>query len=566
MAAGGSGGNAGAIRAGKAFVELAMKDTGLQLGLKRAAALVANFGAAFVKVGAVGAGGLAAAAGGLALLGKSAGDRAVDFDRLSKRVGVPIDQLSAFAYAAGKTGEEIGNLEGHFENFAERVYQASQGTGEAAETFKKLGLNARDLIKMNPAEQMIAVADAMSKITNNTERRGILSALGSDQFQGLNDLFSMGSDGIRKLMSEAKDIGAVLDPAETKDAAAAMGELNRAWTAGKNAAMSLGSAILPTAANAKKFADFSIFAIGQAKEWVSTSAELVKSMLAVDSSVGGIVGHFATLGEGISSALSKGDAKTAFQLFLGEIELLFRTFTANLAALWKEWAGPFIDTFKDAKTVIKGEIADLEAFAKKQLLGTETGNAIGRFAAAATNRFGQGLENLKLPGAESVKEFAAHGRGGFEQAAALGPDAVKKMFELERVAERNKIIAERAAQMEVDRLTREKMLAEQQAKLDAIRAKQAENLKKAFEASNDFELGTSDDFKKASTAMADFSKMARGGFGISNFRSFFGTGGNSIEQRQLKEQEEIKKATVAQTELLAQIRKAIENGAGAQFQ
>lgn len=551
MAVGGSGGNAGAIRAGKAFVELAMKDTGLQLGLKRAAALVASFGAAFVKVGAVGAGGLAAAAGGLALLGKSAGDRAVDFDRLSKRVGVPIDKLSAFAYAAETTGQEIGDLEGHFENFAERVFQASQGTGEAAETFKKLGINARDLIKMDPAEQLIAVADAMAKITNNTERRGILSALGSDQFQGLNDLLSKGSSGIRGLMAEAKKVGAVLDPAETKDTAAAMGELGRAWIAGKNAALSLGAAILPTADNARRFTAMTIEAIDNGRKWVAVLADQAKSFIKTELAASGLFDRFSKVNDAMVSAIDKGNVGVAFEILLAEMELEFVKFAGNLANAWRNFVGPFIDDFKNGIAQIKLSLVDVKSFAERQLLGTGFGRFVGKMAAG--NQYVLG----SIIGSESMKTSAEQAFAGYN-AAGQDPEAKLNALADANRAERDRIIDERRAAQEADRKERYRIIADLESKIDALNKAQ------------DKRLGDAGAPKSGMEEMADRAKqldldnrsiLARGNFGINNFKGFFATGG-SVEKQQLKEQQLTNKNL--QT-LHNDIREMIDHGRGPQF-
>src|SRR5690606_9751907 len=112
--------------------------------------------------------------------------------------GIGAEKLSEFAYAAQTTGVSLEDLEGHFENLAERVFQGAQGTGEAVETFKRLGIDAAKLAKLDQADQLIAISEAMRGVTNETERLGLLSSLGGDQFQKLNDLMRQGPDAIRR--------------------------------------------------------------------------------------------------------------------------------------------------------------------------------------------------------------------------------------------------------------------------------------------------------------------------------------------------------------------------------
>lgn len=558
---GGGGGSAGGIRGGRAFVELGTKDLGLKSGLAAASGLIRSFGTLAKTAFVGGAAGTAAMVAGLAAVGKSAMDRAVEFERLSKRIGVPVDQLSAFAYAAGTTGQEIGDLEGHFENFAERVHQAAMGTGEAATTFQRLGINARELVKLNPAEQMMKVADAMSGLSNDTTRRGILSSLGSDQFQGLNDLFKGGSEGIRKLMAEAKSVGAVLDPKQTADQATASKELARAWTAGKNAVLSLGSAILPSAANAKKFADAVVYGLDQAKAWIATGAEMVRSF--TEQTVAGnvFVQHFGEVGSAIGKALEKGDPALAFELAFGEIELLFRTFTTNLAVLWKDFAGPFVDTWKDAVAVVKGEIADLVSFAAKILLATDTGIGVGKASSGLTFRFGAGLERIGLAGlGKSVQEFGLQGMGGYEQAEKLGPDAVRKLIEQQRVGERQRIIDERAKQMEADRIARDAAIAEQAAKLDAIRNRQRKNLDQAATPLETLPMPRVAEAQKRITEFVA-AGGSRGMFGSDLARQAFGGSGRSLPEKQLKVAEKQLQVEVEQNKNLEAL-KSLLNKSG----
>lgn len=240
---GGGGGGGSGVRdvvAGGASYVLKLKD-GLTGQLEKIQKRVQAFGSFMGRVGrgVAGAGGAGVAAGG-ALLGpigallKGAGERAVSLDKLATKLGVSVEKMSAFAHAAELAGVDLEGLTGDFENFAERVSQAANGTGEAAETFKKLGLDARALRLLDPIDQMKMLADAMQKVGNETDRLGMLSSLGGDQFQWLNEFLKGGSAGIDAAMEKAPKI-------TTEDAKNAR-EFARAWTEGLR---SLQAAVLP---------------------------------------------------------------------------------------------------------------------------------------------------------------------------------------------------------------------------------------------------------------------------------------------------------------------------------
>lgn len=548
MANSGSSGGAsggGAIRAGRAFVELFAKDVGLKAGLDRAKSLVLGIGSALKTASIVGLGATTAIGAGLAALGKSAGDRATEFQRLSDRIGVPVDQLSAFAYAAEQTGQTVQDLEGHFENFAERVFQASQGTGEAAETFKKLGIDAREFIKLNPVDQLNQLADAMNGITNDTQRRGLLSALGSDQFQGLNELFKKGSAGIRELMAAAREDGGVLDPEQTREASKAMLELNRAWTVGKNAALSLGMAILPSAENARRFTGFLREAITQVKEWTSRQWEAVKAVISLGDSAGGILGRFQELSQGIANSLDKGDAKGAVDIFTGEIELKFAQFVNGLSKLWSGFAGRFAETFVIAVAAVKSALIDAQYEAEQFLTGSKVGKTLLRISGLAAIKAGFEEEGRAAINAASDKQD--FGLSGF-----ITAEEKRDILEYSKAKKQKEIIDELANTLKTIQESREDFAKAAGERLVAAQEAQAARLKKANQA---IEIAPAPRVKETLAEIARQQNQVsavRGQFGGRDARGFFG-GANNIPEKQLAVAEQQKKEAEKANELLGGI-------------
>jgi len=215
-----------------------------------------RYGAAIAKVGAgvagVGASVLAPITGAF----KGALDRSTEITRLAQKLGVSTEKLSQFAYAAETTGMSFEDLTGQFENLAERVAQGAEGSGEAAETFKKLGIDAAALKLKNPIDQMIELAGAMQGVTNQTERLGMLSSLGGDQFQWMENIFRKGPEGIAKLMGEARDVGASLSSESSAQATKVTATFSRAWAALKGMFFSLGESLLPLAEHVESAASF----------------------------------------------------------------------------------------------------------------------------------------------------------------------------------------------------------------------------------------------------------------------------------------------------------------------
>lgn len=300
---GASSGASGSIRAGRAHVEMSAKDAGLSKALDAIAKRAKTFGKTVAASGAalLGIGGT-----GLGTIGKAFGDfisNASGLQRLASKLGVGTAELSSFAYAASTTGMSLEDLTGQFENLAERVAQGAEGSGEAAETFKKLGIDAAQLKLQNPVDQMITLAEAMQGVTNETERLGMLSSLGGDQFQWMNVLFKQGGGGIRKLMQEAGSVGAVLKDETAADAVKAAQAITRATTALRNAFLAVGAAILPQVEMIEKVSALVVKVVGDIRQFIDENQSLVLGIAAGSAALIAFGSALLVTGLGITAAV-----------------------------------------------------------------------------------------------------------------------------------------------------------------------------------------------------------------------------------------------------------------------
>lgn len=172
-------GNAGAIRAGAAYVELFLKDNRLVRGLARNGARLRRFGASIMRIGAgVTAAGAAITAPILAAAKAfaSAGDA---LDKMSARVGASVPFLSALGHAAVIGGTDINAMEVGIRRMQRTAYDASRGLSTATEAFGELGVEIRGAdgqLKSTEALFMES-ATALSKMTNNTKKAAIATVV-----------------------------------------------------------------------------------------------------------------------------------------------------------------------------------------------------------------------------------------------------------------------------------------------------------------------------------------------------------------------------------------------------
>jgi hypothetical protein len=282
MAGGGS-----SIRAGRAFVELYLEDNRFKRSLDAAQSRLSSFAGFMAKAGAgLGVAGLAAY-GALDALESRATSQAVAFGRIADRLGGTAEGISALAYAVGTTGVSLEDLEGHFENLNERIAQAVNGTGEGIVAFQRLGISAADMAKDLPEEQLVRLSKAMKQVTNDTERLGILSSLGGDQFQKLNPFLKLGEKEIRRRFADAKAFGLVVTSEQASRAAEVTYAYHQMFSAIEGVTLAIGYALIPS----RQFMDNWVGGVRLAaiaiREWIENNGDLIQTIE---------MGVYATLG------------------------------------------------------------------------------------------------------------------------------------------------------------------------------------------------------------------------------------------------------------------------------
>lgn len=473
----GTGGGKG-IRAGKAFVELTADDAGLRKKLDEAKIKVMRFGKSMAVVGGATLAAGAAVLAPLTAAFKGALDRGTEISRLAQKLGVSTEQLSEFAYAAETTGMSFEDLTGQFENLAERVAQGAQGTGEAAETFKKLGIDAAQLKLKNPIDQMIELARAMQGVTNQTERLGMLSSLGGDQFQWMENLFRMGPEGITRLMSEARDVGASVSSEGAASAVKVQRAFDRAWASIKGLFFSIGEAFLPFADTIESAVSLLVGVTKGVREFIQNNQTLV-------ATIAGIAAVVATIGTVVIGA---GAAVAAFGAALGALAPVGAAIGSVLGAV-----------FSPVGLVVAGVVAlgvavagIIRAFFKFTESGRELGRVLGAgwsmLADIFRTTFGGIVDALRNGDLQGAWDIALQGLTVTWKHFTLGLQQLWNNFKdkivdgfIYLVAEMKKLLPEAiagsaseidaalAANLEARRKAREEALAEAMAEAQAAK-------------------------------------------------------------------------------------------------
>ena len=173
---------------------------------------------------------------GAALAGVTAGlgymtartiDAFKETDSLARAIGINTGVLQEYEYAAsrvGISGEKMGDI---LKDVSDKIGDAFlTGGGEAIDVLEKLDLAARDLVKLGPDKQLLAIADALEGMPRATQVFA-LESLGDDATR-LIPLLEDGGRALQAAMRDARNFGVAVSNVEAdqlREAAAAMSDL-----------------------------------------------------------------------------------------------------------------------------------------------------------------------------------------------------------------------------------------------------------------------------------------------------------------------------------------------------
>jgi methyl-accepting chemotaxis protein len=174
---------------------------------------------------------LAAAAGitGLGLLVKSSLDGIDRISKLSRTLGISVQDLRKLELAADLSGVQIETLARGVRTLNKGMIDfVRDGTGEAMDAFEALGISADDLngVMGDQFKVLELIADRFKNVQNSAERSAIAQQLFGGRASELLLVLEEGSEGLRRISKEAADFGLILSASTAKN----VEEANDAFT------------------------------------------------------------------------------------------------------------------------------------------------------------------------------------------------------------------------------------------------------------------------------------------------------------------------------------------------
>lgn len=120
---------------------------------------------------------------------------------LSDRIGVTTESLVALGQMGEKTGTDVNEMAAALRHLQTELSGATDKNSDAAMAFEHLGLSVADLQRMTPDQQLLAVSEALSKVSDRADQ----TATGME-ILGRNSQAVVGAlKGGSKAFEEAKD-------------------------------------------------------------------------------------------------------------------------------------------------------------------------------------------------------------------------------------------------------------------------------------------------------------------------------------------------------------------------
>ena len=209
-------------KTGNAFRSLNARLEKTRKVAKSVVGVIAKVGAAAVALGA-----------GFVVATKRALEFADGIAKTADKVGLSTDALQKYRYAADLAGVSNGELDKAFDKLNKSIGESiSDGTGAAFDAFTQLGLQA-DLTsgKLRGTEPVfLAVADAISKVKDQSQRAALLADLFGRSGTKLAVLMKNGSVDIKAAADELKNFGGVIEEGTLRSSEKAIDAITRLTT------------------------------------------------------------------------------------------------------------------------------------------------------------------------------------------------------------------------------------------------------------------------------------------------------------------------------------------------
>ncbi|MFW9872363.1 MAG: hypothetical protein ACFFG0_04615 [Candidatus Thorarchaeota archaeon] len=255
------------------FVELLLDTKKFSAGLKDSEGKMVNFErvAKSLAIGVTAIGTAAAVtATAMAVITKQTVDQGDKFDKLSQRIGINVEKLSAYEHVANLAGTSLEGMTIGVRRLSQNMNDAANGIGEGKEAFSALNISVKESSgKLKDADSiMLEVADRFSKMDDGAQKTALAMDLFGRSGADLIPMFNQGADGMREMLEEGTRLRGWTTE-QAKQAAELKDNMARLTTGIGGVKDSIGKQLIPVV-NA---------IIEMTNEWYVSNQELIQNSI-----------------------------------------------------------------------------------------------------------------------------------------------------------------------------------------------------------------------------------------------------------------------------------------------
>jgi hypothetical protein len=185
--------------------------SGFQKNIGKARGLLGSFNKSISKTNAV-LGGLGVTLSSAAIVRglTSTANKIADLSEASKRLGISTEVLGGLQLAAEEAGVSTSQLERSTLFMVRASERATEGVGRIAETYKRLGLNAKTLNAMSPDQQLATIASRISNLTTHQEKLNAATQIFGKGSASMLELLSQYPSRLAEATEAARQMGLIV--------------------------------------------------------------------------------------------------------------------------------------------------------------------------------------------------------------------------------------------------------------------------------------------------------------------------------------------------------------------
>jgi len=408
-----------AIKANSANFQTGMKKAGKRLDAfsrksKKASKVVGNIFKNAAVAGVAGGGAFAA-------LAKRTSESADAIGKTADKLGIGIEALQEYRFAAEKAGVASNTFDLALQRFIRRSAEAAQGTGEAKDALKSLGIQVKDANgNIRGTEDLLGeLGDKFARVQNPADKLRLAFKLFDSEGAALVNLFGQGSKAIDTFREQARKAGFVL----SEDLVRAAEKSNDQFKLmGRIFEGRIAKAVIPLTPLFLKLGDQFTNMIGTSEQLGNKLSFLSNFLKVIGTTTTVVAAVFSTLGKAIGSTaaamvqFASGNFTNSFNIIkegLGDSRDTITTALEDIRKTWKEGAQKIADSAPKASEQITSPLvlANAQLAKDKERLQKSINETINglKFEASTIGKTADQITlfKLRLDGASASQLAAA---------------------------------------------------------------------------------------------------------------------------------------------------------------